>query len=430
MAPASAPGTRCEIQDVRPLDEDRTDRNVAITGEERVPLLALVDGVRTVSILLTDDEWLTLQAASRQKAVALTLPCGLPGHLRTSKLGTRHFAHNPGGGGCADHIGETAQHLLAKSIIVRAAAAAGWTATPEYRGNGWVADVLAEKDGRCVAFEVQWSPQTRDDYQHRQDRYAADGVRCAWFTRHEHSIPPPTKDLPVFYLAEDRDDMTVRIAARTMPLADAVTALLRGHVKYRDYVSNGESSETSILLHETECWKCHAPFLIWNVEGSSITGPCGQWAGVSDGYEIFATDRPEAASAIRAAATRAANGQPLPLATLSPRYTKMSESTYMAFSCPKCGYVYGDMFVHSLIANSAYESPYRAITQPGTERGIHEPHWCYDTGQGHCALPPPGYIDPKSPTDEAHVGTVQVQRVGDGLTGRQAVNRMFGGSFY
>jgi competence CoiA-like predicted nuclease len=150
-------------------------------------LVALVDGVRTVSILLSDDRWLGLQAAARKKSVALTLPCGLPGHLRTSRLGTRHFAHNPGGGGCAEHVRETAQHLLAKSIIIRAASAAGWHAEPESRGDGWVADVLATKDGRRIAFEVQWSAQTRDEYQHRQGRYeAASGSPTApghWPTR-------------------------------------------------------------------------------------------------------------------------------------------------------------------------------------------------------------------------------------------------------
>jgi hypothetical protein len=238
-------------------------------------LVALVDAVRTVSILLSDDRWLGLQAAARKKSVALTLPCGLPGHLRTSRLGTRHFAHNPGGGGCAEHVRETAQHLLAKSIILRAASAAGWHVEPESRGDGWVADVLATKDGHRIAFEVQWSAQTRDEYQHRQGRYEATGVRCAWFTRHERSVLPPNRALPVFLLTAQGDNMTVRIAERAWPLADAVTALLGGRLKFRDYVSNGEPSENLVRLHQAECRKCHAPFLIWQAETASITGRAG-----------------------------------------------------------------------------------------------------------------------------------------------------------
>lgn len=82
-----------------------------------MPLLALADGQRTVSSLLSDEEWGDLQKAVRAKSVTVTLPCGQPGHPKT-RHGTRFFAHNPGAGHECESAAETAQHLRAKDIIV------------------------------------------------------------------------------------------------------------------------------------------------------------------------------------------------------------------------------------------------------------------------------------------------------------------------
>lgn len=59
-----------------------------------MPALALVDGLRAVSTLLSDEDWQSLQIQARAGRRSVLLPyCGLPGYLRTSKLGIRHFAH-------------------------------------------------------------------------------------------------------------------------------------------------------------------------------------------------------------------------------------------------------------------------------------------------------------------------------------------------
>lgn len=388
-----------------------------------MPLVALVDGERKVSSLLSDEEWSTLQKFVRAKKGTLTLLCGLPGHAKTRK-GTRFFAHNPGTGGtCTEHPGETAQHLRAKDIIVRAAVAAGWEAQPEVVGDGWVADVLAEKDGKKVAFEVQWSAQVDADYAYRQERYAAAGVRCAWFVRHERSIHAPTKGLPIFLLAEDGDDMTTSLGEEPQPLADGVTALLQGRLQHRDYLSSGDPAEMTVHLHQDQCWSCHAPFIFWTVAGATATGPCGLTHWKAGHYDLFAEDRVEATPAIRHAAEQAANGLTVPLAKLSPRYTKMSGTTYMAFSCPKCSSVSGDMYIRSMLMENSYEEPFRKVSLPVGEYGLPHPHWCLDKGAGHCATPPSGYVPPtpmENPTAAA-VGSMSVQ---------DAIRMMFRGSYY
>jgi hypothetical protein len=68
------------------------------------------------------------------------------------------------------------------------------------RGDIWVADVLVSSGTRKIAFEVQWSAQARDEFERRQARYPAGGIRCAWFTRHERSVPLPLRELPVFHM--------------------------------------------------------------------------------------------------------------------------------------------------------------------------------------------------------------------------------------
>ncbi len=392
-----------------------------------MPLVAMVDAVRTVSITLNDGDWTALQGAIRRKQSTLVLACSKPGHPKTSRLGTRFFAHNPGSGACGEHPGETPQLLLAKTIIIEAATAAGWSADPEVRGDGWIADVLAERDGHKIAVEVQWSAQTRDEYVSRQERYAGTGVRCAWFTRHAGSVPAPSRELPVFLLTPAGDDMTGSIGDRELSLNNAVTALLGGRVQFREYVGDGTPCQTIINLLREKCWKCHRDFLIWNVTGMSATGRCGLTQHDHISYELFVEDRIEAAPMVRQAAAQAAADQPVPLATLARRSTKASGTTYLAFVCP-CGAVCGDNFVVDLIREAAYGNPYRSITSPAGEPGLGRPHWCLDTGHGNCPKPPDGYAPPApSRTSEQAQAAATVQQVGKGISQREALRIMFGG---
>jgi hypothetical protein len=193
----------------------------------------------------------SLQADVRAgRRSALSPSCGAAAYLRTSKLGVRHFAHRASGD-CATHPKETGQHLLAKDIIMRAARAAGWDAEPEVHGDGWVADVLASDGARRVAFEVQWSAQTRDEFERRQARYAAEGIRCAWFTRHERSVPFPRRDLPLFHMIFCDGAIATVVNGSSIALADTVVALLSGRVGFRDHVATGQLAAMRVACSST-----------------------------------------------------------------------------------------------------------------------------------------------------------------------------------
>jgi hypothetical protein len=371
----------------------------------------------------------------RRKKSQLALACGSPGHLKTSKLGTRFFAHNPGSGACDSHGRETPEHLLAKTIIVEAALAAGWSAEPEVPGGGWIADVLADNGTAKIAFEVQWSRQTADDYRKRQDRYNASGVRGAWFVRHAASVPSANKDLPVFLIAADSVAMTATVAGRVMPLAEAVAMLLTGKVKFREYVSNGQPSKVAINYHEASCHKCARPYLIWDVQGQEITGPCGYTEQTYKESALWDSDRPEAASEVRKVGAAVATRTGLSLANLQRRRTQMSGTTYMAFCCPHCNYTFGDWFVRQFLMECAYEAPAATVTVDGPDRGLPHRHWCVDQGEGQCVMPPPGWrpsvaVEPDDDQEDDDAdAVVAITRVGygsGGITPQAAVARMFG----
>lgn len=126
------------------------------------------------------------------------MACSTPGEVlmgwshqpcfpRTSKCGLRHFVHRRGVE-LPEGLewNETEQHRLVKSLIVDAAIAAGWSAYPEVvsKDRTWIADVLTERDGRKVVFEVQYSRQDPTEYARRQQRYQDAGVECVWFRAH------------------------------------------------------------------------------------------------------------------------------------------------------------------------------------------------------------------------------------------------------
>mgnify|MGYP002867031417 CR=1 FL=1 len=122
--------------------------------------------------------------------------------LRTSPLGTRHFAHARRGP-CTS-APETAEHLLAKRVVVEGIKRTEWIAKIEQEGlmpdgERWRADVLATKGKAKVAVEIQWSRQDGDETLRRQDRYEEAGVRGLWLLR-QHDLPIFADVLPSFRL--------------------------------------------------------------------------------------------------------------------------------------------------------------------------------------------------------------------------------------
>jgi len=170
-----------------------------------MPLKCLREGLPVYSFdCEADAAWEALRLANASNS-RLSMPCcGAGVVLRTSKLGTRHFAHARRGP-CAT-APESAQHLLAKRAIVEGLRRTDWSVATEQPGESpghgsWIADVFAAQGRKKVAIEVQWSRQVDEETRRRQARYAAAGVRGLWLFR-QHDFPV-AKDCPAFRLVLD-----------------------------------------------------------------------------------------------------------------------------------------------------------------------------------------------------------------------------------
>uniref|UniRef100_UPI003F68B3BB hypothetical protein n=1 Tax=Sphingomonas bacterium TaxID=1895847 RepID=UPI003F68B3BB len=112
-----------------------------------MPLRCLDDAGRSLDAsLLTPAEWAALTATNRHVRHLRMACCPAAVVLKTSRLGTRFFAHRSLGG-CASGD-ETPEHLFLKTEAIAAARAAGWTAEAEVAGTTpagepWRAAVLA-----------------------------------------------------------------------------------------------------------------------------------------------------------------------------------------------------------------------------------------------------------------------------------------------
>lgn len=266
---------------------------------------------------------------------------------------------------------------------MQAALAAGWAAEPEARGDGWVADVLACSGTRKVTFEVQWSAQTRYQFEYRQGRYAADDVHGVWFTRYERNVPLPRRNLPVFHTSFAADNVTTVVNGTAMPLADAVTDLLTGRIEFRDHVATGQPATTQVSCFEYPCYRCDAISLFWEVEREIIEGPCGTRAEIRHAL-IWAQDRPEARTDVRRRVAVEADRLGVPVANLGPRYSATARDSYTAFSCPSCNALFGDWYLREYVMEARAENAFLLVTLPGGSDRIEHPHWCRDTGQGQC----------------------------------------------
>jgi competence CoiA-like predicted nuclease len=139
----------------------------------------------------TESAWGDLRHENANKKNLRLHCCNAGVTLRTSKLGTKHFAHARRG--ACSTAPETAEHLLAKRIVVEGIRRAGWTPTTEAPGDSpelgaWIADVMAEKGTAKVAFEVQWARQNDAETRYRQTRYQSTGVRGLWLFRQHDSL--------------------------------------------------------------------------------------------------------------------------------------------------------------------------------------------------------------------------------------------------
>ena len=160
-----------------------------------------------LSIDFDNEGWEDLRALNRKDRTLKMTCCGADVTLRQTKLGTRYFAHAKKGNCPA--VADTAEVLLARALIAKAARRAGWNVSVETAGrpsgqDGWTVDVLARREGgKPVAFKLQWGRLPLEDVSRCQAALQAEGIRTLWLMR-QQSIPIE-KAAPAFRLSHDAE---------------------------------------------------------------------------------------------------------------------------------------------------------------------------------------------------------------------------------
>lgn len=232
-----------------------------------MPLRAFIDNEEVISIEKTNEEWIELKNKVKSKKSILTLPCcGQEGFLRTSSNGLNHFVHQKSDKNC-NWKPESPEHLKAKIEIIEACKLNGWKAIPEYSEANWIADVLAIKNDKRIAFEIQWSKQTYETTKFRQARYQDSNVRGCWFFR---TVPIELRDsdgsiiadqkIPLFKISKDENsDIVAHLGKSLLPLKKLADKLLKRKLKFCKSFRLNPNQKIEIIFFDTVCRKCKKP---------------------------------------------------------------------------------------------------------------------------------------------------------------------------
>jgi hypothetical protein len=310
-----------------------------------MPLRAVLDRNDIQAFDYDPDSWDALKRTYRHQEL-VTACCGRKAIPKSSTLGTQFFAHARRGD-CTS-APETKEHLLAKSIIARAAKAAGWRVTTEAPGKSrdddtWIADVLAERSNARIALEAQWSPQSHREYRYRQERYAASGVRAAWFVRRlpkderGWGAAESTKELPIFELLSTADGRDFTVTPFHLSLRAFVTGMLRGDLHWGPQA--GYQYDLRGVLADDDCWRCRRSTTI--LIGITVHHPrCGEigYVSASDAGVLGRFMREVDPDVLKR----------LGLGVIKRRYSRTAEDTYLSQGCAHCDALLGSFFIQEL----------------------------------------------------------------------------------
>ena len=307
------------------------------------------DGTVIEALDCSDEAWFSLRERSRNER-NLRMPC-CPARavLKTSKLGTRFFAHKARG--ACDWKPETPVHLHLKALALKAARQAGWEAQTEVTGHTpegekWTADVLAWKDEEKVALEVQWSGQTNEETWHRQRRYERSGVRGIWLLRQPGF--PVAKDLPAACIGGSMEEgLRVLIPkyeqgtpqdrtkahhwTQDLDPAQFMNAVFEGRFLFG--LDHADSLAFDIRTGAMECWKCNA-----------LTRIVTYLVGRAGPHEVTVTLHCDGCSTELVKLVQVAVDERPDIGTIKERFSMTMEQGYLSNGCAECDALIGQHF--------------------------------------------------------------------------------------
>jgi hypothetical protein len=371
-------------------------------------LTALLDGSRVDATTHTKESWAELQNSEDRKRMVMPV-CGVRAVAKARGETTRFFAHLRKAGCKVDHGGESAQHLAMKEALKFCIdQVPGWHAIVEHPhpSREWIIDVLAESDDltRRIAFEVQLSSQSPENYFARSQRYFDSGAFPVWLIPrrledHQTRVPVvvtgfgKTGDVPDdvsellalpanqnLVYADDNLGAFVEALLRRGPswihgspqdqadaqraAADAAAAAAEAERRKQEAMEqaieamNGLSAspesafgshvvrnhtDTYVWGSVTCCWTCEEPMLVWDAR-------IWAWGGGLPRLQVkreVGAKRFENHAQVHCAVDNwiTAARPDVPKAAIKPRRTKASGRLYSAFVCPSCDSTMGQFFI-------------------------------------------------------------------------------------
>ncbi len=357
-----------------------------------MPLRAQFDGNSLNAVLLSETQWQVLKGSR-----SLRMPCcDALAYRRTSRLGTRHFAHSPGSHCGAE--GESAEHLAAKAEIVVVCHELGWDALSEYVGDRWRADVYATRGPHRIAFEIQWSTQT---LQITRERHAAFGtdVKCCWLFKRLPSLTPKESgpqvqstiaepNLPMFRISPSDCRFDVTVDHSTVTLQEFVQARLQGQIHFcnhRTFIAR----DVEFVASEVKCCRqrCRAAYHVFYTR-ETMRSNCGAEHMTTDpGERASVNDDPYSALRNWRLAKRVFPSEEKQLRfSIKRRWSDTVGRSYWSFGCPQCNALYGDHYFSHLIAELESNgcAPVCSKELPCSEQWA-EPHWCFPVKGAFCS---------------------------------------------
>jgi hypothetical protein len=330
-----------------------------------MPLKCLLGETAVFAFDFSGEKWEKLKAETR-KLKHLSMPCcHAKATPKTSKLGTQFFAHSNAEG--CETAPETAEHLLAKTSVAKAAKMAGWTVDTEVKGatppgDSWVADVLATKGQGKIAIEIQWSKQTPEETKHRQAKYAESGVRGLWLMRHPNLLVE--QENPTFLLRYDEGNRSFLVmipSSRFIPelinnrnkddagywqqevgLSDFIIGALNGALKFAPAI--GRQMPVSISTAPVECWSCKKETRVVHeviFEASKIL------PGHADIHtDIYEFDGIDGGGAMLAVLFPSHLLRQHGIGAIKDRYSRTMGGTYLSNGCVHCDAIQGRFYDH------------------------------------------------------------------------------------
>jgi hypothetical protein len=331
-----------------------------------LPLRARLNNEDVFAFNYDEDSW-----AELKKQAVFMQCCDTKAVLKKSKLGTLFFAHH-GKGDCASE-GESAEHIYFKNLIAKIAIRLGWTVATEKEGGTpdgekWIADVYCTKGNAKLAFEVQWSPQTNDEFLRRQEKYKASNIRTAWLyrlkgnKRYFNGELPYGFDIPLFGMrAKSKSVESLYLPQFDEPVESFIEGMLQGKLVWSP--KTGQPLIAQVIPHYEPCWNCGK--MTGVVLGVSIKDENGSALG----FERFTDDGVPQFLLSQGISQQLSK---LKIGQIEMRHSKTQNSIYLSNGCFHCNVLMGNHFIDGAIRryDGDFRKPVYEFLFPNVDGGL------------------------------------------------------------